>query len=211
MNKSLTHQVIALAGLTQAVALVQQIAKHGSADRHDMSVCIASTLKVDSSDVLDVYGGLAGLSSGLKQLVRQLSEPRQVDPELARYAATLIFLQEQLMRKQDMVQAIGVAITRATSRADAAGTVLDDAVFEELAEGYKRTLSTLKPRVMISGESMYLSDVHCAGQIRALLLAGVRSALLWRQCGGVRWQLLLRRSKIQREALRLIATIEDAA
>jgi len=207
MNKTLTHQVIALAGLSQAVYLVQQIARSGAADRQDMEVCIASTLKVDSKDVLDVYGSLAGLRTGLEQLDRQLSEPRRVDRELARYAATLIFLERRVMQTPEMVEAIGAAVRRAAAKAEAAGMVLDDEVFETLAEGYQQTISTLQPRVLISGEPRYLSDEHYARQIRALLLAGIRSVLLWRQCGGVRWKLLLSRSRMQREARRLLESI----
>lgn len=41
-------------------------------------------------------------------------------------------------------------------------------------------------------------------KIRALLLAGVRSAVLWRQVGGRRWQLFLWRNKFAKLAKKLI-------
>ena len=75
MEKTLTHQAIALAGLSQAVLLVQQIARHGSADLDAMKTSIGSTLKIDADDILDVYGGLSGLETGLRQMERQLAEP----------------------------------------------------------------------------------------------------------------------------------------
>lgn len=209
MDKTLTNQAIALAGLSQATYLVQQIAKHGSADPEDTKVVIASTLKIDAEDVLDVYGGLAGLRTGLKQLDRQLSEPRAVDPELARYASTLIFLERQLMKNPAMIEAVGVAVSRANIRAEQTGDMLDDEVFEALAYGYQRTLSLLKPRVVVSGEQRFLAEPRNAERIRALLLAGIRSVVLWRQAGGVRWKLLFQRSKLQREARRLLATLES--
>ena len=46
---------------------------------------------------------------------------------------------------------------------------------------------------MVSGEPHHLSDPKNANKIRALLLAGMRSAVLWRQLGGNRLQLLLAR------------------
>lgn len=211
MEKTLTHQAIALAGLSQAVLLVQQIARRGSADLDAMKTSIGSTLKIDADDILDVYGGLAGLETGLRQMERQLAEPRQVDPELARYASTLIFLEGQVMKRPEMVDAIGVAVQRAQAAAERSGDILDDGVFEALAYGYQQTLSQLKPRVMVSGEQRYLSEQRNSDRIRALLLAGVRSALLWRQAGGVRWKLLFVRSSLQREARRLRESIAQVA
>ena len=207
MEKTISHQVIALAGLTQAVYLVQQIAKRGTADRADMAVCIGSTLKVDADDIYDVYGGLAGLKTGLAQLTRQIAEPRQVDPELARYASTLIFLERELMKRAEMVQALGLAISRASAAMERGGRILDDEVVQALAQGYQQTLSQLKPRVIVSGEQRFLSDSDHADRIRALLLAGVRSALLWRQAGGVRWKLLFQRTRLQREAQGLLDSL----
>lgn len=211
MEKTLTHQAIALAGLSQAVLLVQQIARRGSADLHAMKTSIGSTLKIDADDILDVYGGLSGLETGLWQMERQLAEPRQVDPELARYASTLIFLEGQVMKRPEMVDAIGVAVQRAQAAAERSGDILDDGVFEALAYGYQQTLSQLKPRVMVSGEQRYLSEQRNSDRIRALLLAGVRSALLWRQAGGVRWKLLFVRSSLQRKARRLRESIAQVA
>ncbi len=208
MDKTLTNQAIALAGLSQAILLVQRIAKHGTADTADMAVCIASTLKIDADDILDVYGGLAGLRTGLKQLDKQLSEPRSVDPELARYASTLIFLEQQLQKHPAMGEAIGVAVSRANTGAEKAGSLVDDEVFAALAYGYQHTLSLLKPRVVVSGEQRFLSEPRNAERIRALLLAGLRSVVLWRQAGGVRWKLLFQRTKLQREAQRLLASLE---
>ena len=211
MEKTLTHQAIALAGLSQAVLLVQQIARRGTADLDAMKTSIGSTLKIDADDILDVYGGLSGLETGLRQMERQLAEPRQVDPELARYASTLIFLEGQVMKRPEMVDAIGVAVQRAQAAAKRSGDILDDGVFEALAYGYQQTLSQLKPRVMVSGEQRYLSEQRNSDRIRALLLAGVRSALLWRQAGGVRWKLLFVRSSLQREARRLRESIGQVA
>lgn len=208
MDKTLTNQAIALAGLSQAILLVQQIARRGSVDHDDMRVCIASTLKVDADDILDVYGGLSGLGTGLKQLDKQLSEPRQVDPELARYASTLIFLERQVVQKPEMLEAIGVAVKRAGIAAEKTGSQLDDEVVEALAYGYQQTLSLLKPRVVVSGEQRYLSDQNNGNRIRALILAGIRSVVLWRQAGGVRWKLLFIRSRLQQEARRLLASVK---
>lgn len=202
MLKTLTHQAIALAGLFQAVVLVQQIAKRGNADQGDMETAIASILKIDSDDVPDVYGGVRRLATGLRQLERQLAGPGRMDSELARYAATLILLERKLMQNPAMVEAIGVAVHRAAEQAGEGGGANAD-VLETLAGAYQETLSRLKPRVLVAGDQRYLADPDNARKIRTLLLAGVRSVVLWRQCGGARWKLLLHRTRLQREAHRL--------
>jgi high frequency lysogenization protein len=103
-----------------------------------------------------------------------------------------------------------VAVKRAQASAEKAGQVVNDEVFEALAYGYQQTLSQLKPRVLVSGEQRHLSDQRNGDRIRAMLLAAVRSALLWRQAGGVRWKFLFIRAKLQREARRLLDVIDAA-
>jgi high frequency lysogenization protein len=43
-----------------------------------------------------------------------------------------------------------------------------------------------------------------ADKIRTCLLAGIRSAMLWKQCGGRRWKFLLFRKKTVVEVERLL-------
>ena len=64
-----------------------------------------------------------------------------------------------------------------------------------LAELYSNTLSRLKPRIVVHGNPLHLADPKRVEQIRSLLLAGIRAAVLWRQVGGSQWRLLLRRSE----------------
>ncbi|MGZ8216864.1 high frequency lysogenization protein HflD [Methylomagnum sp.] len=206
MIKTLTNQTIALAGLSQALSLVQQIAKRGIADREAMETCLASTLKIDSDEVLDVYGDLSRLAHGLRQLDQQLAEPDKVDKEQARYASTLVFLERKLMKQPAMVESIGVTLHGAAERAQAVGVLHED-VYQALAEAYQQTLSQLQPRVLVTGEQMYLADSDNGQRIRALLLAGIRSVVLWRQCGGARWRLLFYRTRMQQEARRLLRTL----
>jgi high frequency lysogenization protein len=58
---------------------------------------------------------------------------------------------------------------------------------------------------MVSGENSYLESPDMANKVRALLLAGIRAAVLWRQCGGSRWQLLFKRRAIIKAAETLLA------
>ncbi|MEI6354818.1 MAG: lysogenization regulator HflD [Methylococcus sp.] len=204
MDPSLTHQTIALAGLAQSVHLVQQIAQRGRADDEAMAPVIGSVLMVDAENIEAVYGGLVGLKLGFRTLIQQLSEPRQVDPELARYASTLLFLERELLKRPPMIEVMGAAILEAVQARDDTGTLLDGQVLAAMARGYLATISTLKPKVIVSGEQRFLAEAHHADRIRALLLAGIRSALLWRQAGGSRWKILFIRGRIRSEAERIM-------
>jgi high frequency lysogenization protein len=197
MIRTQTNQVVALAGLTQCVHVVQQIAKRGQADEEQMRPCVASLLKLDADDVLDVYGGLHNVATGLRLLEKQLGRPDQVDPELARYSATLWFLERKLMKSGDKMSIITDGIRSVAERVSDS-TLLDDEPLAELAEIYQKTISELRPRVVVMGEERYLRNTENASRIRTLLLAGIRSVVLWRQCGGSRWKILLSRGSFQR-------------
>ncbi len=206
MIKTLTNQTIALAGLAQAVHLVQRIAKTGSAESDDVETSLSSVLKINADDVVDVYGGLERLKTGFKRLDNQLGGPEGIDPELARYAASLIFLENKLQRQREMMDRIRSGVERATAQAAHFG-ILHENVIANLADVYQETISHLHPRVMVMGEPAHLTNPANANKIRALLLAGVRSAVLWRQCGGSRWKLLFYRGKLQQEARRMLSRI----
>src|SRR5690606_31710830 len=118
MIRTLRNQVIALAGLSQAVYLVQHIAKSGTADREDMEASIGSVLRIDSDEVVDIYGGLHRVMTGLRQIEKQLGGPDVIDPEQARYASTLIFLERRLMKQPRMLDVIRSGMEKASVLAE---------------------------------------------------------------------------------------------
>jgi high frequency lysogenization protein len=195
---TITNQTIALAGVAQAAALVQQLATKGSADEAAMAASIASILKIDSDSVTDIYGGLDGLKLGLEQLNLQMTGYKISNPEQARYSASLVFLENQLAKRDDLLKVIHTGVIKAQAQSEHFG-LLHENVLANLADVYQNTISTLQPRVMVNGEADYLSRTDTANKIRACLLAGIRSAILWKQCGGARWKFLFYRKKIQEE------------
>lgn len=203
---TLSNQTIALAGIAQACSLVQQLATSGSCPGPALEASIGSLLKIDSDSVADVYGGLAGIRHGLEQLQAQLGSRALANPEQARYAAQLVYLQKRLAAKPAMLESIRTGIGRAQAQAEHFG-VLHENVLANLADVYHSTISTLQPRIMVQGDPQHLGNQGTVNKIRAVLLAGIRSAHLWRQCGGSRWKLLLARQKIRHEAEFLLTQI----
>ncbi|MDD1606644.1 MAG: high frequency lysogenization protein HflD [Methylococcaceae bacterium] len=204
--KTLTNQTIALVGIAQAAALVQQLATTGKADTVALEASIGSLLKIDSDSVLDIYGGLANLKLGLDQLNTQMTGYKIADSQQARYCASLVFLENRLAKEPKMLNTIQIGIVKAQAQADQFG-LLHENVFANLGDIYQSTLSNLQPRVMVNGNPDYLSRADIANKIRACLLAGIRSALLWRQCGGTRWKFLFYRRKMQLELEQLLKQV----
>ncbi|MDP3838476.1 MAG: high frequency lysogenization protein HflD [Methylococcales bacterium] len=204
--KTLTNQTIALAGIAQAAALVHQLATTGKADNAALEASIGSVLKIDSDTVLDIYGGLHNLKLGLDQLSGQMTGYKIAEPQQARYCASLVFLENRLAKEPQMLNIIQTGIIKAQIQADQFG-LLHENVLANLGGLYQETLSNLQPRIMVNGNPDYLSRPDIANKIRACLLAGIRSALLWRQCGGTRWTFLFSRKKMQTELEQLVKQV----
>ena len=203
---TLSNQTIALAGIAQACSLVHQLAGTGTCPITALEASIASLLKIDADSVVDVYGGLIGVEHGLQQLTTQLGSRVLASPEQARYAAQIVYLQKQLIKQPDMQKTIQAGVSKAQAQAEHFG-ILHENVLANLADVYHSTISTMQPRIMVQGDQQYLGNQSTVNKIRALLLAGIRATLLWRQCGGSRWKLLFFRKKIQDEAKFLLTQI----
>ena len=208
-----TDRTIALAGLFQATSLVNEIAFTGNADPADFETCIQSLFRKDVATAEDTYGSTAQLETGLQALLEQL-EGRSAAPgqttrpkvlDVTKYAIGIMVLERKLRKNPEMLQRIGEGIDRAQAQAEHF-TATHENVVASLAHLYTETISTLQPRIMVNGEHAHISNPAQADRIRALLLAAIRAAILWRQCGGNRWQLFFKRRRILEEVRKLLGT-----
>jgi len=211
VTRSFSDLVLALAGLFQSAKLVQQLAREGRTDNDAFQSSIESILRIDAPDVASVYGSSAGLRVGLDLLRTKLAgHSSPADIEMARYVVALMHLEGVLRRRPAMLDAVRRGIDTAQEQmkffeGSTPAEGLHPKLIEKLAELYTQTISTLTPRIMVSGEHGHLNNPAIAARVRAALLAGIRSAVLWRQLGGRRWQLLFSRGKIARTAAELLA------
>mgnify|MGYP003452179212 CR=1 FL=1 len=211
MARSSHDPILALAGIFQSACLVQQLAREGRTDTDALRTSIQSVLALDAPDVEAVYGGARGVRLGLELLSTRLTgKTRPSDMEMARYVVAMMQLEGTLRRRPAMLDEIrqGIDTARAQMKFfenDAPADGLHPLLMEKLAQVYSQTISTLTPRIMVSGEHGHLGNPAIAAKVRAALLAGIRSAVLWRQLGGRRWQLLFSRGKIARTAAELLA------
>jgi high frequency lysogenization protein len=192
------EHAMALGGLFQAVSLVQQVAREGSADPEPFESSITSIFRIDANSTDAIYGSSAHLAHGLHALCRQLGKNKALqDAEIMRYAVSLMFLERQLMRSSRMLDKVRAGIDTATQQSEHF-SITHENVLARLADTYASTVSQLQPRIMVQGKPEYLNTPANANRIRALLLAGMRSAVLWRQLGGNRLRLLWTRKNIVR-------------
>jgi high frequency lysogenization protein len=196
MEHTIRERTLALAGIFQAVALVKQIARAERRDKDAIEASIRSILKIDAPSVDDIYGGVSGLELGLGILKKQLGKgANSRDVEITQYAVTILHLERKLNKRPALMTTIREGIEHARSQVEYFSAI-HDTVIASLAETYLNTVSTLPPRVIVKGDPSTLTDKANTELIRALLLAGIRACVLWRQCGGNRFNLLLNRGAI---------------
>ena len=196
MNTEIRNLCIALAGIFQAARLVQQTSQGVYRNEVATRASLASIYSTDPESVASVYGNIATLQTGLEVLASQLgNDNKQRDIELTAYAVKLMHLERKLGRQPALLETISSGIDKAREQLDFFGQD-HPSVIAGLAEVYRQTVSTLHPRIMVKGEQGVLTNPDSQNMIRALLLAGMRAAVLWHQCGGSRLKLVFRRKAL---------------
>lgn len=187
----MTDRVLALAGLIQALAQVRRIADTGQAHAEVVTTALDSVFRIDASTTAEVYGGTRSLRPGL-MLLRDYFTGAMPDEQLPRLALAVIQLERRFVRDDDMVSRVVDGIRAQGEAAERLGSSHPD-VLNALGALYADTLSHLRPRVLVQGNPHYLGQAPVVAEVRAVLLAAVRSAVLWRQMGGTLWDFLLRK------------------
>lgn len=196
-------RVIALAGVFQACAQVRAIANEGRGDNAVIESSLASLFRIDSDSAADVFGGLSGVKTGMESMIENLdSNNRNV--AVSQLAAGVLRLERKLAGRKNMLRQLSEGIESIQRQVDHLG-VSHATVQTRLAELYSQTLSNLRPRIVVHGNPVNLADPRKVEQIRSLLLAGIRAAVLWRQVGGSQWRLLFRRKEYAMLARGLLA------
>ena len=197
------ERVIALAGLFQAVALVRTVAVRGGADPFAIQPSLASIFKIDAASPADVFGGVGNLRPGLETLIAQLDSDKR-DLSVTRVAISVMRVESKLARRPAILSKLRTGI-EATARQLGGIDVTDPLIAARLAQLYVETISTLQPRIVVEGNPQFLRQEAQIAQIRALLLAAIRAAVLWRQLGGSQWRLIFRHKQYSMMARGLLA------
>jgi high frequency lysogenization protein len=180
----LQQQVIALAGVVQAARMVDQVAKTGSYPAAFFEASLRSLFAFDAPTVDAVYGNIQGVKLGLRSIVDMLTDATNEDHvAMGAYVRGLLKLEDQFGKRPDLQEVVASRLGHVNFKAQ---HFSDDAV--ELAASisaiYQDTISHLPYRIKVKGNVQHLQETKNADLVRTLLLAGLRSAHLWRQLGG---------------------------
>jgi len=190
----LDDRILALAGLAQALRQVRQIAESGQADQAVVDTAVDSVFRIDADSPAAVYGGARAVAPGLK-LLRDYFGNQGHDELLPRLALAVIQLERRFVRDAVTARKVHDGILAVAPSAERLGATHPE-VLSALGSLYADTISHLRPRVLVQGNPHYLGQADVVAEIRAVLLAAVRSAVLWRQLGGSLWDFLLRRREL---------------
>lgn len=194
MTHPYQDRVLALAGLLQALAQVRRIADTGQSDQVQVQTALESVFRIDARDTQSVFGSARELRIGLRQLRDYLASGSK-DEALGKLALAVLQLERRFIRNAALADKVQAGLRRIAPRADDIGSTHPD-VIADLARLYADTLSTLRPRVMVQGNPHYLGQAGVVAEIRALLLAALRAAVLWRQLGGSLWDFVFARRQM---------------
>jgi high frequency lysogenization protein len=199
------YQNIALAAVAQSALLVHNLAVTGKADSPAMAACVNPLLIFNPSSVAEVYPQVSHLMPGLRTLQEVFgNENMQTNAEVIGYVLGMLVLRQKLMANDVMGRRIRDSLARLSPLPEDVGPDLDlDEFYSRLATVYQQTISSFNFRIHVKGNAEYLKDESIANRIRALLLAGIRSAVLWYQLGGRRWHLLVYRKRIRQNVTRI--------
>ena len=197
---SLQEQTLALAGLLQACRTVHEIAQLGMTSSDQLISAVNTIFITNPRDTLEVYGEVKNIYQGLDLLSELLVDWSAIPKSApARTAVTIIFLERKLQKSTNLLKELSEGIVSlAADRERLPLTAGSPETTQRLSLLYKKTISQISPKIIIKGQPKNLTIGVNTERIRSLLLAGVRSAVLWRQVGGVKLDLVLNRKKIIR-------------
>ncbi|CBA15948.1 high frequency lysogenization protein HflD [Xanthomonas albilineans] len=201
MIDTMDTRMLALAGMAQALQQVRRIAETGHSEASLVRTLLDSVFRIDAPSAEAVYGHRSDLVPGMR-LLHQYFRNQGQDEVLPRLAMAVIQLERRLVSDTETDAKISIGIARTALLLEQHGDSTHPEVIEALGQLYAGTISHLRPRVMVQGNPHYLGQAGVVAEIRALLLAAVRSAVLWRQLGGSLWDFLLAKRRM-REAVDL--------
>ena len=195
-----TGRMVAFAGVCQAAMLVHRTANGLLTDARDIAPLLRSVFATEPESVAAIYGETARLQLGAATAIDVLGRPNAAIIPVLRYVMALLDIAALLRRRDDLNRGLRNAIDVLQNRAGDE----PESLFEPLAAVYQQSISKLQRRIQVVGAGEQLRRSDIAAKVRALLLAGVRSAWLWYQLGGRRWHLVLRRTTMRRALRDLI-------
>jgi high frequency lysogenization protein len=198
---------IAFAGINQAARLVQELSLSGTCDGAALRCCLNSIIDVNPVSTVSVFGGEANLKPGLEIVLGLLNaSPEKMSTEIMRYCGGIMMLERRLSANGQALEELSRRIAQIERQLNHF-EIDSDNIIGALSDIYIDVVSPLGSKIQVVGSPEALQRASVQAKVRALLLAGVRAAVLWRQVGGGRLQLLFARRHINEQAKQIFNRI----
>ncbi len=213
MNTSLSfsdgqNRAIAMGGLFQSLNLVRDLARTGYLTTHAFETCTKSLFVTNPQNTAEVYGDVNAVENGLSLLHTLLSESlTDAHKEMLTYAVGINNLSQRFLKNKKMLATVAERLDATQQKVEHFGINHDNTV-AAIADIYTNTISTFPYRIHVKGEYTYLQQTRVADQIRTLLLAAIRAAVLWRQNGGNVMKLIFSRGALRSDVENLLQHIK---
>ncbi|BET97237.1 high frequency lysogenization protein HflD [Xenorhabdus taiwanensis] len=197
---------LALAGICQSGRLVQKLAHEGQCDTDAFEIMLNSVLNMNPTSTLDVFGNNAcNLRIGLDAMLGMFNSSHSgVSADLTRYMLSLMALERRLNKNPSTVNQLANRIEQ-LERQQSYFEPMSEGILNALAGIYVDVISPLGPRIQVTGSPDVLRNSLIQAKVRSVLLAGIRSAVLWQQVGGSRLQIMFSRQRLIRQAKEILA------
>jgi high frequency lysogenization protein len=191
----LENQTLALAGMFQAAVLIDELAVSGNCDGAAFDGSFDSLFTFDADSTEAVFGQVTCLHSGFRALTDYLGgETRGSSRNIAYYVLSMMKLATRILSDPALSEQLFDGLQE-IQRRGGEFELPRSSIISKIDGLYQDTISQLEPRILVRGEQNHLLNNDTAARIRSLLLAGIRSAVLWRQLGGSKWKLFLGRKR----------------
>ncbi len=194
------NQVLGLAGVIQAAALIHTIATEDRSIPKFERALIHSIFATEPNSTADIYDGYDNIALGLYSLANGIA---QLPPPVIKYTTQLLSLQKKCEGLEDFLQVVGRGISNTEERLQYYD-LMHDNIIAGLSDLYQQTFSRMTPKVIIHGEAAILQQESRSNRIRALCFAAIRSATLWSQSNGKWWHLLFSKKRLAERATAII-------
>ncbi|POS81720.1 hypothetical protein EPUL_005912, partial [Erysiphe pulchra] len=196
--------------MCQSALLVQQLAYQSTCEEQPFRILLHSLLDLKPTSVQAVYSNaLVNLKIGLETLqkILNVSVGEERGAELARYTLGLMVLERKLNRnhyaQNKLSRCIGALQPKLLNL-----DILSETIVSAIAHIYVDVISPLGLRIQVTGVPTILQNSQIQDKVRAVLLAGIRFAVLWKQVGGGRLQLMFSRRRLEFGLLRFRVQVE---
>ncbi|MGN1393093.1 MAG: DUF489 family protein [Succinivibrionaceae bacterium] len=200
MAKDLNSQTLSFVAICQAASIVQRLSRFGSWNEDDAKPLIKALSIDNPTSVEDVYQPkqmLCGYNSFIESFGSN-GINNSSTAELTKYVMFFLTLEKKIRKVPGFLDNIFNKIEEVKNHARINKMViLDPWIISSMADIYFQEITNKHfCNLVIYGKKSYLQQDEIQQKIRAIILAGIRATILWRQVGGKTIHLLFKRSKM---------------